>query len=74
MECLDQVDKPPCATVFLEYLPKSLSQYSIEGFTEVNETYIKLHVLFDTLFLNLSQAENHVHCVSFNSKAALGFR
>ena len=62
MECLDHVDKHLCAAIFLEYLPKSLSRYSIEGFTEVNEDYKKWHVLFDTLFLNLSQAENQ-RCV-----------
>ena len=34
-----------------------------------------INVLFDTLFLDLSQAEDHVHgAQSSTSKAALGFR
>ena len=41
---------------------KSLSRYNIEGFTEFNEDCIWRQVLFDTLFLNLSQAENQ-RCV-----------
>ena len=60
-------------TDLLQQLEQTLPTHKVKCLGEVDEGDVERHLLVTTLLLKLSNGEDHVHCGSLASEAALGF-
>ena len=59
------------ASKFPQQLLQSISSNTVEFIREVDKENIQRSILLYALFLELSQAEDHVYCAPVRTKAAL---
>ena len=57
----------------LQQLEQTLPAHKVKCLGEVHEGDVERHLLLTALLLELSNGEDHVHCGSLASEAALGF-
>ena len=60
-------------TDLIQQLEETLTTHKVKFLGEVDEGDVERHVLLTALLLQLSNGEDHVHCESLASDAALGF-
>ena len=60
-------------TELLQQLEQALPTQKVKCVGELDEGDVKRHLMYMALLLQLSNGEDHVHCGSIASEAALGF-